>query len=86
MDYGAYLKKSGVRLNSKSTHYAKQSRFEGSLRQMRGKLLRRLMEGPITKASFKKIDAKNAYTISMALQGMEREGLVVKEKRGWRIA
>jgi len=86
MDYGAHLKKSGIRLNQKSAHYSRQSPFEGSLRQMRGKLLRRLMDGPITKESFKKIDAKNAYHISMALQGMEREGLVVKEKEIWRIA
>jgi A/G-specific adenine glycosylase len=86
MDCGAYLKRSGVRLNQKSAHYTKQSPFEGSLRQMRGKLLRRLMDGPITKSSFKKIDAKNAYHISMALQGMEREGLVVKEKGRWRIS
>jgi A/G-specific adenine glycosylase len=86
MDYGAHLKRSGVRLNQKSVHYTKQTPFEGSLRQMRGRLLRRLMDGPITKASFKKIDSKNAYHISMALQGMEREGLVIKEKDIWRIA
>ena len=86
MDYGAHLKKSGVKLNQKSVHYAKQSKFEGSLRQLRGKLLRRLMDGPITRGTFKKIDAKNAYQISMALQGMEQEGLVVKKKDTWNIA
>lgn len=40
MDYGAHLKKSGVRLNAKSAHYTKQSKFEGSLRQVRGAILR----------------------------------------------
>src|SRR4051812_18602549 len=44
MDYGAYLKKSGVRINAKSAHYTKQSPFEGSMRQLRGRLLRRLMD------------------------------------------
>jgi len=86
MDYGSHLKRSGVRLNHQSAHYTKQSPFEGSLRQFRGKLLRRLMDGPITKDSLKKIGSKNAYYISMALQGMEQEGLVVKEKEEWRIA
>ncbi len=44
MDYGSFLKKSGVRLNSKSKHYAKQSKFEGSTRQMRAAKLRALLE------------------------------------------
>lgn len=86
MDYGAYLKKSGVKLNSKSVHYTKQSKFEGSLRQLRGKLLRRLVDGPITSATIKKLDAKNAYQISMALQALVHEGLVLKEKNQWRIS
>jgi A/G-specific adenine glycosylase len=43
MDYGAHLKKSGVRLNTKSAHYAKQSRFQGSTRQLRGSILRELL-------------------------------------------
>lgn len=44
MDYGAYLKKSGVKLNNKSKHYTKQSKFEGSDRQLRGKILEILLE------------------------------------------
>src|SRR3989344_8895716 len=43
MDYGAYLKRSGVRNNHRSTHYTKQSKFEGSLRQVRSAILRDLM-------------------------------------------
>jgi A/G-specific adenine glycosylase len=76
MDYGTHLKKSGVRLNTKSAHYMRQSPFEGSLRQLRGRLLRRLVDGPITKESFKKIDAKNAYSISMALQVWREKDLL----------
>ena len=40
MDYGAHLKAHGVRLNHKSKHYTKQSKFEGSDRQLRGAILR----------------------------------------------
>jgi A/G-specific adenine glycosylase len=40
MDYGSYLKASGVRVNNKSAHYTKQSKFEGSARQKRAALLR----------------------------------------------
>ena len=40
MDYGSHLKASGVRINNKSKHYVKQSKFEGSTRQKRAALLR----------------------------------------------
>lgn len=86
MDYGACLKRNGVRLNAKSAHYSRQSRFEGSSRQLRGRLLRRLMDGPITRASLRKISAKNAYDVSMALQAMERQGLVIQADGRWTIA
>jgi A/G-specific adenine glycosylase len=40
MDYGAYLKQSGIKLNAKSKNYSKQSKFAGSLREARGTILR----------------------------------------------
>ena len=43
MDYGAHLKRAGVRLNQQSTHYTKQSKFEGSRRQKRAAHLRALL-------------------------------------------
>ena len=44
MDYGADLKKKVMNPSRKSRHYAKQSRFEGSLRQARGAILRQLSQ------------------------------------------
>ena len=43
MDYGAYLKAEGYSLNKQSSHYRPQTRFEGSLRQVRGKIIRELL-------------------------------------------
>ncbi len=40
MDYGAYLKRSGISHNAKSKKYVKQSKFAGSLREARGAILR----------------------------------------------
>lgn len=40
MDYGVYLKKELKLSNAASKHYAKQSKFEGSKRQMRGAVVR----------------------------------------------
>jgi A/G-specific adenine glycosylase len=43
MDYGAALKKSTENPGRRSAHYAKQSPFEGSLRQARGKILKTII-------------------------------------------
>lgn len=40
MDYGVYLKKLVVNPNKKSKHYTKQSKFQGSDRQIRGMILK----------------------------------------------
>jgi A/G-specific adenine glycosylase len=42
MDYGVLLKKSGEDKNERSAQYVKQTKFEGSTRQVRGKVLKLL--------------------------------------------
>ncbi len=44
MDYGTYLKTQVENPNRKSKHYTKQSKFKGSDREIRGKILRLLLE------------------------------------------
>lgn len=44
MDYGSILPKTVVNPNRKSRHYTKQSKFEGSLRQVRGAILGKLIK------------------------------------------
>ncbi len=48
MDYGAMLKQTVGNPNVKSKVYAKQSKFEGSNRELRGKALRLVSEGKCT--------------------------------------
>ncbi len=48
MDYGSYLKKTIGNLSRASKSYAKQSRFEGSRRQIRGAVLRLLAAQSMT--------------------------------------
>ena len=45
MDYGSYLSKMVPNPNRKSRHYVRQSKFEGSDRQIRGALLRDYLAG-----------------------------------------
>lgn len=46
LDYGAYLKKVGVNPSRRSAHYARQSAFEGSRRQKRAWIVRRVLAEP----------------------------------------
>jgi A/G-specific adenine glycosylase len=76
MDYGSYLKRSGVRLNARTKGYKPQSKFEGSARQARGALLKALAEGS-KDASFlmsllgvSRRDQMKAQLIALLKEGM----------------
>jgi A/G-specific adenine glycosylase len=51
MDYGTHMKKTQENPNRKSAHYTRQPPFEGSRRQLRGKILRALLDRPGMKES-----------------------------------
>lgn len=72
MDYGAFLKRSGVRNNARSRHYVKQSKFEGSLRQARGRVLHHLTNGP----SRVRASAFRTKRSRIALASLVQDGLV----------
>ncbi len=66
MDYGTYLASRIPNPNIRSKHYTRQSKFEGSLRQLRGRVLRQLLQsGPVS-----------VPALAMALED-ERTGQVV---------
>jgi A/G-specific adenine glycosylase len=46
MDYGAALRRPGANANRRSAHYQRQSPFTGSDRQIRGLILKTLLEAP----------------------------------------
>jgi A/G-specific adenine glycosylase len=86
MDYGAHLKRSGIRNNQQSTHYTKQSKFEGSLRQVRGQIIKMLGTGAHgDRALAQKLSFKESR-VREALIGLARDGLVLAERGSWRIA
>lgn len=77
MDYGAYLKKSGVKVNTKSTSYAQQSKFAGSLREARGALLREITKGITSRTHLINLlgPSRRAQMIT-ALKALMKEGLI----------
>ena len=66
MDYGAMLKNKVGNENVRSRHYAKQSHFEGSLRQVRGKLLFLAATSTITPRGLSVFCKKQRVSISVA--------------------
>ena len=79
MDYGSYLKSAGVYENSRSRHYVKQSKFDGSVRQARGALLRFFINVD-RGVSEKRLQCLKVQRIEEGLSGLIADGLV--EKRG----
>jgi A/G-specific adenine glycosylase len=90
MDYGAHLKRSGVRLNVKSKHYTKQSKFEGSARQLRGAIVRELLKKPATLAQLKQklpVSRKLARgELEVELARLMREGMLVKHRQVFAVS
>jgi A/G-specific adenine glycosylase len=80
MDYGVMLKKTIGNVNKKSTHYAKQSKFKGSNRELRAKILHFITAKPATLASILKNIDGDTEKISVNLISLEKEGFIKKMK------
>jgi A/G-specific adenine glycosylase len=86
MDYGAYLKKVSGNANIRSKHYIKQSRFKGSNRELRGKVIRFLAGGLMTKQMLsKELRVHDIAHVSAVLDSLKKEGLVVENKEGYQL-
>lgn len=82
MDYGVMLKKSHPELHKRSKHYKKQSKFKGSNRQIRGLIIKRLLEEKkmIKEELIKILGFSEKRTINIIKQ-LEDEGfLIIKDK------
>ncbi len=81
MDYGAFLKQSGTRLNARSKHYRPQSKFSGSDREVRGAIVRELTRHPTlaTSALFRLLSFERERATRI-LATLINEGLVVKRR------
>ncbi|MDR2448265.1 MAG: A/G-specific adenine glycosylase [Treponema sp.] len=86
MDYGANVKKLHVNPNRRSAHYAKQSQFEGSLRQIRGSVVRTLArEGASTIESLLRETAARKQELYRALDGLQKDAMVCENQGVYRI-
>lgn len=85
MDYGSYLKRQGVGRINKSHHYKKQSALKGSVREVRGAILKMLSVEMMDEAALR--DATyNDDRFVLALRGLLDDGLVVERNSHYQLA
>jgi len=83
MDYGSHLKTTVGNLNKASKHYTKQSKFEGSRRQVRGAVLRELGSGPKSFTELQSLIADERLVAVLA--ELVGEGLIQEEQGTYRL-
>jgi len=93
MDYGAFLKKSGISHNARTKTYTKQSKFVGSLREARGAILRTLAasqglafpqgdsssRGVSLRDLTNLLDSSRRTQLLAALAALQKEGFIQKK-------
>jgi A/G-specific adenine glycosylase len=87
MDYGAWLKGLFPNPSRRSSLYVRQSRFEGSLRQARGAVLRELSASRVL--GIAELESRLGFSperLAKAISGLEAEGLVALGDGTARIA
>ena len=96
LDYGAHLKKTMVNPTRKSKHYTRQSKFEGSHRQKRAYLLRRVIDDALSTEDLARDLAQSERAsgrqepsveeVRAILDELEREGFVMRRGDAWLCA
>lgn len=74
MDYGSHLKQLHPNPSRRSKHHVKQSKFEGSLRQVRGAILKAATEG----GSLQLVKAKYRGQFQGAFDSLVKDDLIVR--------
>lgn len=84
MDYGSFLATQVENPNRKSKSYVKQSKFFGSLRELRAKILKIVLQKPLAEKKLKEQVGDERFDAAML--GLQKEGFI--EKRGgiWKIS
>lgn len=86
MDYGSMVKREHGNPNKKSAHYTRQSPFENSNRQVRGRIMKVLVAmAPLTAARIVKETGMDTKRVKKNLTDLEREGFIKKSGRSYVI-
>jgi A/G-specific adenine glycosylase len=86
MDYGTMLKQEHGNPNRRSAHYTRQSPFENSNRQVRGRIVKALVEGKtLTSARIVQVTGMDPERVRKNLADLEKEGFIRKKGRSYCI-
>lgn len=86
MDYGSHLKREGKDANARSVHYVKQSKFQGSDRQIRGQILKQLVDKKhISLPGLQKLIGGDSGRLQVQLKNLVYEKLVTKQGNFYKI-
>lgn len=86
MDYGTHLAETLPNPNRRSRHHVRQAAFEGSVRQVRGGILKVLLEGgPMTRAKLAAAVGHDGR-LDAILARLEREGFIHRSGPGSRFS
>lgn len=86
MDYGAALKRAVPNPARRSAHHVRQPAFAGSSREARGAVLKALTRhGRATLGRISACSGIDAERLAAAAEALERDGLVVRDGRSWRL-
>jgi len=87
MDYGVMLKQTLPNPGRRSRHHTQQSRFEGSNRQLRSRILREIMKQPgIALVSLLTMLVAKREAVELNLVALQREGFLIETESGFRVA
>lgn len=87
MDFGVLLKQLHSNPGRRSSHHVKQSRFEGSNRQQRSRLLRAVIAAPgISVTELTELLGAGLETVEKNLADMEREGFLECINSGYMVS
>jgi A/G-specific adenine glycosylase len=75
MDYGSFLKRNGAAALDKSKHYKKQSPLKGSVREVRGLILKELAKADTPRARLKEL-MPDDERFELAIAGLAKDGLI----------
>jgi len=87
MDFGVMIKARERKINARSAHYVRQPPFKGSNRELRGMIIRALLESPpMTENALAGRLKTEREDIAENLRALRAEGLVMKRGQRYTIA
>lgn len=86
MDYGAMLKKTYPNPARRSAHHITQSKFEGSDRQIRGRIIKALVQKKkLTREQIIKEVNKESKRVRDQLEKLKQEGFIKKQRNSYTL-